>query len=147
MFSILQSLRPVLSGDAEVRACEIESTGSKLEAYLYEQRRCAIAHANDPADYSPDDAAQIRGIVTDLRLVAQLSELTIENHLGVPSMTEMIRRNRASPHIHPAKGWVTVNSIPRRRAIGTIAEVQSQIVARWYRFVAGAKIKLGKRTK
>ncbi len=38
MLAFLQSLRHDLFGDAELRAREIESAGSQLETYLYEQR-------------------------------------------------------------------------------------------------------------
>jgi len=60
-----------------------EQSDSALAITLYEQGRCAIAHAHSDPIIDPDDSLQLRDIAIHVPLVLTVAELVIEKELGV----------------------------------------------------------------
>jgi hypothetical protein len=59
-------------------------TDADLAREVYEQGRCAIAHAHGEPLIDPDDLSNTEAIYRQVRLVLALAELAIEEEHGVP---------------------------------------------------------------
>jgi len=64
---------------------EIQRTESDVGKYLYEEGRCAVAHAYGTPLVNPDNYADRHRMECDLKLMKELAALFIEKELGVLS--------------------------------------------------------------
>lgn len=67
------------------RLAELQRTESDVGKYLYEEGRCAVAHAYGSTLVNPDTYADRRRMERDLKLMKELATSFIEKELGVLS--------------------------------------------------------------
>lgn len=67
------------------RLVEIQKTEADVGRYLYEEGRCAVAHAHGTPLVNPDSYADRRRMEGDLKLMKEIAALFIEVELGVLS--------------------------------------------------------------
>jgi hypothetical protein len=67
------------------RLAELQRTEADVGKYLYEEGRCAVAHAHGVPLVNPDSYADRRRMEGDLRLIKEIAALFIEKELGVLS--------------------------------------------------------------
>jgi hypothetical protein len=67
------------------RLAELSQTEANIGQYLYEEGRCAVAHAHGEPLVNPDSYADKRRMEDDLRLMKEVAALFIERELGIPS--------------------------------------------------------------
>jgi hypothetical protein len=80
------------------RLAELQATEPDVAKYLYDEGRCAIAHAHGTPLVNPDSYVDKRRMEDDLRLMKELAALFIEKELGVLSNSsywEGLRRDRS----------------------------------------------------
>ncbi len=66
------------------RLSALRATKPDVPIYLYNSRRCAIAHAHAYPIVDPDDISDIRRLSEDLHIVKAIAEYLIEEELKVP---------------------------------------------------------------
>lgn len=64
---------------------EIQKTEVNVGRYLYEEGRCAVAHAHGTPLVNPDNYSDRRRMESDLKLMKEIAALFIETELGVLS--------------------------------------------------------------
>ncbi|HNX35642.1 MAG TPA: hypothetical protein PKM57_13500 [Kiritimatiellia bacterium] len=67
------------------RLAELKHTETDIGRYLYEEGRCAVAHAHGTPLINPDSSADRRRMEEDLKVMKELAVLFIERELGVLS--------------------------------------------------------------
>jgi len=67
------------------RLAELQHTEPDVGRYLYEEGRCAVAHAHGTPLVNPDNYADRHRMESDLKLLKELAALFIEKELGVRS--------------------------------------------------------------
>jgi len=82
---INQNIQHLWYSPAVDRLNDLKKTVSDIGKYLYEEGRCAVAHANGSPIVNPDDYADKRRMENDLPLMKELAALFIERELGVLS--------------------------------------------------------------
>jgi len=82
---IKDNLRYLRHQSALVRLAELRETETDTAKYLYEEGRCAVAHAHDDPLVNPDSYADKRRMEGDLNLMKAIAATFIERELGVPS--------------------------------------------------------------
>lgn len=94
---INQNLQHLWYSPAVDRLNELNGTVSDIGKYLYEEGRCAVAHAHGNPIVNPDNYADKRRMESDLPLMKELAALFIERELGVLSESsywDSLRNNR-----------------------------------------------------
>ena len=86
--------------DARERLAEIEMTGAKVGAYLYEQCRHAVAHADREPFVNPDNMDDHFRLTKDVPLMRNFAELAVEEVLGVKR-----RRTIYREHLYELEGF------------------------------------------
>lgn len=97
--SNLQRLSP--SSEGAARIASLRTSQPNVAAYLWEQGRCATAHANGSA-VNPDDYGDKRRLREDMPLMRELAALCIEVELGVERPETFLMRIRDSLADQPA---------------------------------------------
>ena len=69
-------------GPEKDRLAELRQLHPSVGEYMWEQGRCAVAHAND-VTVNPDEYADKRRLAEDLPLIQELAALFIESQFGV----------------------------------------------------------------
>jgi len=117
-------LNRVVYDPAAARLAEVRASHSDVGSYLWEQGRCAVAHANS-ASVNPDDYADKRRLWEDLRLMKELAALFIEAELKVEREGTFLARIRDSrddqPQLFVQNGVENGRVVyaPARRSMGT----------------------------
>lgn len=107
------------------RADELLGAGKKIGEYLYEQGRCAIAHASystGEAIRDPDDPKDRREITKDLDLMQELAQVFMEDELGIASMATVWKQ-----HLYELAGFKELfgNDLSERLAKGESVPLSS----------------------
>lgn len=82
---INDNIHRILHSQALGRLGEIQKTEADVGRYLYEEGRCAVAHAHGTPLVNPDSYADRRRLEDDLKLMKEIAALFIEMELGVLS--------------------------------------------------------------
>jgi len=82
---INENLQHLCYQPALERLAELQHTETDVGRYLYEEGRCAVAHAHGAPLVNPDSYADRRRMEGDLKLMKELAALFIEKELGVLS--------------------------------------------------------------
>jgi len=82
---INQNLKHLWYSPAIERLNELQKTENNIGKYLYEEGRCAVAHAHGNPIVNPDNYIDKRRMEYDLNLMKELAVLFIEKELGVLS--------------------------------------------------------------
>jgi hypothetical protein len=97
---INQNIQHLWYSPAIERLEELEQSTTDIGKYLYEEGRCAVAHAYGNPLVNPDSYADKRRLESDLKLMKELAALFIEKELGVLSVGsywEMLREISDAP--------------------------------------------------
>jgi hypothetical protein len=81
---------------ASERVADLLKKGLSLGDYLYNQGRCAVAHANESSRVNPDSFSERRRLGEDVLLIKALVAKYIENELGVLTESSFFARMRNS---------------------------------------------------
>jgi len=96
----LQSLR---CSQALNRLSELKRKVSDIGKYLYEEGRCAVAHANGNPLVNPDNYGDKRRMELDLNLMKEIATLFVEREYGVLSDSSFRRSIRERPEVDPSE--------------------------------------------
>jgi len=81
------------------RLTALQRTEADIGKYLYEEGRCAVAHAHGDPLVNPDNYVDRRRMQDDLWLMKELAGLFIERELGVLSDSSFWKSLRENPDI------------------------------------------------
>jgi hypothetical protein len=91
---INDNLHRILHSQALDRLSEIQRSESDVGRYLYEEGRCAVAHAHGTPLVNPDSYVDRRRMEDDLTLMKEIAALFIESELGILSASSYWRSLR-----------------------------------------------------
>ncbi|MCG9745977.1 methylamine utilization protein MauJ [Shewanella sp. Isolate8] len=93
---INNNLEHLLYSPAVDRLNELRQVENDIGKYLYEEGRCAVAHAHGNPLVNPDNYSDKRRMESDLKLMKELAALFIEKELGVLSDSSFWKSLRES---------------------------------------------------
>lgn len=94
---INQNIQHLWYSPAVDRLKELRQAVPDIGKYLYEEGRCAVAHAHGDILVNPDNYTDKRRMESDLKLIKELAALFIERELGVLTDSSFWKSLRNNP--------------------------------------------------
>ena len=94
---INQNLDLIRYGQAKERLSELQQNNEDIGKYLYQEGRCAVAHANGTPLVNPDDYTDKKRMEKDIHLIKEVAALFIRNELGIKEYNVYKREPECDP--------------------------------------------------